>query len=124
MPILESEKVLALSKLPIIPLFEPDAVSSPSVRFVYIIFPEAIIVCLTSPSTARPRFFNIIQSGTASNPCPTVPSAPVPVYETIENPASLFADTDAVIVPSEFDEPVPPAFQFQPTYVLPEVPLN
>jgi hypothetical protein len=36
---------------------------------------------------------------------------------TILNPASVLADTDDVIVPSVLLTAVPPAFQFQPTYV-------
>ena len=43
----------------------------------------------------------------------------VPVYVTILNPAVVFALTVEVIEPSLLDEPVPPAFQDQPTAVPP-----
>jgi len=46
-----------------------------------------------------------------------VPSLPVPVHVTIENPASVFADTDDVIVPSVFETVASPAFQNHPTKV-------
>ena len=59
----------------------------------------------------------MITFGAAPNPCPIVaPELPVPVYLTTLNLVVALADVYVeVIVPSEFDEPVPPAFQFQET---------
>ena len=38
----------------------------------------------------------------------------MPVYEDIENPDVVLTDVDVVFIePSVFDEPEPPAFQFQ-----------
>ena len=40
---------------------------------------------------------------------------PVPVYDTIEKPAVVFALTELLVAPSELETAVPPAFQFHAT---------
>ena len=63
------------------------------------------------------RLLTIYNDGALPKPCPMVPSLPVPVHVTIENPASTFADTDDVILPSLFVTVASPAFQHHATKV-------
>jgi hypothetical protein len=53
--------------------------------------------------------------GATPNPCPIVPSEPVPVHLTTLNPDVVLALTVDVISPSVFDTPEPFALQFQAT---------
>jgi hypothetical protein len=65
--------------------------------------------------TAEVLLLAMIIAGVVPSPCPTEDVVPVPVYETILNPAVGFALTVEVIVPSVLVALDPPAFQFHAT---------
>ena len=69
----------------------------------------------TIQPSAKVLCFIIIALGATPNPWPIVAALPVPVQPTIENPASVEADTELVMLPLEFDDAEPPANQFHAT---------